>query len=45
MDRINPGEVIRRKRITLTKKLRKQGVSELEISKQTGFSLSYLKKV
>ena len=45
MDRINPGEVIRRKRISLTKKLRKQGVSELEISKQTGFSLSYLKKI
>ena len=45
MDRINPGEVIRRKRITLTKKLRKQGASELEISKQTGFSLSYLKKI
>ena len=45
MDRTNPGEVIRRKRITLTKKLRKQGVSELEISKQTGFSLSYLKKI
>lgn len=45
MDRINPGEVIRRKRMSLTKKLRKQGVSELEISKQTGFSLSYLKKI
>ena len=45
MDRINPGEVIRRKRISLTKKLRKQGASELEISKQTGFSLSYLKKI
>lgn len=45
MDRINPGEVIRRKRINLTKKLRKQGISELEISKQTGFSLSYLKKI
>lgn len=45
MDRINPGEVIRRKRISLTKKLRKQGLSELEISKQTGFSISYLKKI
>lgn len=45
MDRTNPGEVIRRKRISLTRKLRKQGVSELEISNQTGFSVSYLKKI
>ena len=45
MDKRNPGEVIRRKRLSLVKTLRKQNVAESEISKQTGFSISYLKKI
>jgi len=45
MDRKNPGEIIRRKRLFLVKNLRKQGVPEKEISKKTGFSLNYLRNI
>lgn len=45
MDKRNPGEIIRRKRLSLVKTLRKQNMAESEISKQTGFSISYLKKI
>ena len=41
----NPGEIIRKKRVSLVKKLRKNRKSEDEISKLTGFSISYLKKI
>ena len=41
----NPGEVIRAKRVSLVKKLRKKNTSEEEIAKATGFSISYLKKI
>jgi len=45
MGNVNPGEVIRRKRVSLVKKLRKANTSEQEISTLTGFSISYLKKI
>lgn len=41
----NPGEIIRKKRVSLVKKLRNNRKSEDEISKLTGFSVSYLKKI
>ena len=41
----NPGEFIRNERLNLVRKLRKEKVSEEEIAKKTGFSLSYLKKI
>jgi AraC-like DNA-binding protein len=41
----NPGEFIRNERLKLVRKLRKEKVSEEEIAKKTGFSLSYLKKI
>ena len=45
MGSVNPGEVIRAKRVSLVKKLRKNKISEEEIAKATGFSISYLKKI
>ena len=45
MGSVNPGEVIRNKRVSLVKKLRKRNISEKEIAKATGFSISYLKKI
>ena len=45
MGSVNPGEVIRAKRVSLVKKLRKRNTSEEEIAKATGFSISYLKKI
>jgi predicted transcriptional regulator len=44
MGSVNPGEVIRAKRVSLVKKLRKRNTSEEEIAKATGFSIIYLKK-
>ena len=40
-----PGEFIRTQRIKKVKKMRKERVSEEEIAKATGFSVSYLKKI
>ena len=45
MGSVNPGEVIRAKRVSLVKKLRKNNISEDQISMATGFSISYLKKI
>lgn len=44
-EKIKPGELIRLKRIKKVRELRNKKISEHEISKQTGFSLSYLKKI
>ena len=40
-----PGEIIRKERLKIVKKMRRQKVSEEIISKATGFSISYLKKI
>jgi len=40
-----PGEIIRKERLKVVKKMRRQKVSEEIISKATGFSISYLKKI
>lgn len=45
MGSVNPEEVIRAKRVSLVKKLRKNNISEDQISIATGFSISYLKKI
>lgn len=45
MLKVKPGTLIRKKRITLVKIMRKERKSEEEISKKTGFSMSYLKKI
>ena len=43
--KIKPGELIRTKRVNKVRELRKKKISEQIISKKTGFSLSYLKKI
>ena len=43
--KIKPGELIRTKRVNKVRELRKKKISEQVISKRTGFSLSYLKKI
>lgn len=45
LDNEKPGDLIRKHRVRLVNKLRKEGFSEKYISKATGFSLSYLKKI
>ena len=45
MGNVNPGEIIRKKRLALVKKLRRANESEEVISKKTGFSVSYLNKI
>ena len=40
-----PGKIIRKERLKIVKKMRRQKVSEEIISKATGFSRSYLKKI
>ena len=40
-----PGEIIRKERLKVVRKMRRQKVSEEIISKATGFSISYLKKI
>ena len=40
-----PGEIIRKQRFNLVRKFRKQRKDDLFISENTGFSLSYLKKI
>ena len=40
-----PGEIIRKERLKIVKKMRHQKVSEEIISRATGFSISYLKKI
>ena len=40
-----PGEYIKEVRMELVKELRKKGLSNYEISKQTGFSVSYLRQL
>jgi hypothetical protein len=42
---IKPGEIIRKERIKMVRKMRKENLSEKEISRVTGFSVSYLKKI
>jgi len=42
---ITPGDYIRTQRVKIVKEMRKQNSSEQEISKATGFSVSYLKKI
>lgn len=42
---VTPGEYIRNERLKVLKEMRKNGYSEKEISKATGFSASYLKKL
>ena len=40
-----PGEIIRKERLKIVKKMRRQKASEEIISKASGFSISYLKKI
>ena len=40
-----PGEIIRKERLKIVKKMRRQKVSEEIISEASGFSISYLKKI
>lgn len=40
-----PGEIIRKERLKILKNMRRQKVSEEIISRATGFSISYLKKI
>ena len=42
---VKPGEIIRKERLTIIKRMRREKASEEEIAKATGFSVSYLKKV
>ena len=42
---VKPGEIIRKERLILVKRMRREKASEEEIAKATGFSVSYLKKV
>lgn len=40
-----PGEIIRKERVKLVREMRSKNKSEEEISKASGFSISYLKKI
>jgi len=40
-----PGEIIRKERIRIVRIMRRKNAKEEEISKATGFSVSYLKKI
>jgi hypothetical protein len=42
---VKPGEIIRKERLKIVKRMRREKASEEEIAKATGFSVSYLKKV
>jgi hypothetical protein len=42
---VKPGEIIRKERLKILKRMRKERASEEEIAKATGFSISYLKKI
>ena len=42
---VKPGEIIRKERLIIVKRMRREKASEEEIAKATGFSVSYLKKV
>jgi hypothetical protein len=42
---VKPGEIIRKERLKIVKRMRKERASEEEIAKATGFSISYLKKI
>ena len=42
---IKPGHIIRKERLKMVRKMRKENLSEKEISRVTGFSVSYLKKI
>ena len=42
---VKPGEIIRKERLIIVKRMRREKASEEEIAKATGFSISYLKKV
>ena len=42
---IKPGEIIRKERLKIVKRMRRGRASEEEIAKATGFSVSYLKKI
>jgi len=45
MDNRKPGELIRKKRIALVKKMREEKSSEKEISLKSGFSINYLRTI
>jgi hypothetical protein len=40
-----PGEIIRKERLKIVRRMRRERASEEEIAKASGFSLSYLKKI
>jgi hypothetical protein len=42
---VKPGEIIRKERLKIVKRMRRERASEEEIAKATGFSISYLKKI
>ena len=42
---IKPGEIIRKERLKIVRRMRKEMASEEKIAKASGFSLSYLKKI
>lgn len=42
---VKPGEIIRKERLRIVKRMRREKASEEEIAKATGFSVSYLKKI
>ena len=42
---VKPGEIIRKERLKIVKRMRREKASEEEIAKATGFSVSYLKKI
>jgi hypothetical protein len=45
LNKTKPGDIIREERLKVVRRMRIQNVSEIKISKITGFSLSYLKKI
>ena len=42
---MKPGEIIRKERLKIVRRMRKERASEEKIAKASGFSLSYLKKI
>lgn len=45
MNKRKPGELIRKKRVALVKKMREEKSSEKEISLKSGFSVNYLRTI
>jgi hypothetical protein len=42
---VKPGKIIRKERLKIVKRMRREKASDNEIAKATGFSVSYLKKI